>query len=178
MIYFVFILVFLYILPVFIRFDLLFDKNIKKLFISCYFFGFIKILSGYFTLEEQYIALHLSEKKAVLLEPYDVFKKGKSYKAFKGFEIYSVKFCLETGENISEMMVKILVSYKLIADYLFSYYLYKKNFATTRNEIIINEQTDIVRLISSIKAIFNIHVIITMIIKKIMEKISNAKKRK
>lgn len=156
----------------------MFDKNVKKVFIACYFFGVIKVLSGYFTLEGQFIAFHISEKKAILLEPYDLLKKGKSYKAFKSFEIFSVKVCLETGEEINEFMIKMLLVYKTLGDIIFPYYLYKKKFATSCNEIRINEQTDSVRLISSIKAIFNIYIVIIMLLKKLMEKISNAKKIK
>lgn len=178
MIYLLLILFFIYFCPIFIRFDLLFDKSIKKLFIGTYFYGFIKILSGYFTLEGKYIAFHISNKKAILFEPYDLFKKGKNYKAFKGFEIFSIKSCVETSEYLSDFLIKGLVLYKIVTDTLLPYYLYKKNFSTACNEIIINEQTKGIRIILSIKAIFNIHIVIVMIIKKIMEKIYNAKKVK
>lgn len=171
-------IVFLLFCPIFVRFDLLFDNNMKKLFIGTYFYGFIKALSGYFTLEGKYVALHISKQKVILLEPLDILNKGKSYKALKSFEIFSIKSAMEIGQNPSDFILNLLVFYKVTSENLGCYYIYKKYFATTQNDIIINENLNITRFVICIKVAFNFYVIITMLFKKLLENIANAKKHK
>ncbi len=171
-------LVFILFCPIFVRFDLLFDKTMKKLFVGTYFYGFIKALSGYFTLEGKYVALHISKKKVVLLEPLEILNKGKSYKTLKSFEIFSVKTAFEVGDLPSNLTLYLLSGYKVLTENLAPYYISKKYFAKTKNDIIINENVNIVRFIICIKVAFNVYVIITMLIKKLMENIVNAKKHK
>jgi hypothetical protein len=168
----------LFFCPIFVRIDLLFDKKMKKLFIGTYFYGFIKALSGYFTLEGKFVALHISKKKVILLEPLDILNKGKSYKALKSFEIFSIKSVIEIGCNPSDFILNLLIFYKVISENLGYYYTQRKYFAITKNDIIINENIDITRFVVCFKVAFNFYVIVTMVIKKLMEKISNAKKHK
>ena len=174
-VYLVFVLVLILFSPIFVRFDILFDKEIKKMFMAVYFYGFIKIISGYFTIESKYVAFHLSDKKAILIEPLEIFDKGKSYKSLKNFEIFSVKTALEIGSDVTENWIKFTCLYKVLIENLSPYYLSKKYFAITNNDIIINETCSTIRFISSIKVVFNIFVILIMAIKKFMEKISNEK---
>ncbi len=172
------IIAFIIFCPIFVRFDFLFDKTMKKLFIGTYFYGFIKAISGYFTFEGKYVALHVSRKKVILLEPLEILNKGKSYKALKSFEIYSVKTAFEIGEVNNEFILYLLVAYKVLTENLAPYYISRKYFADTVNDVIINENVNIVRIVACFKVAFNIYVIITMLIKKLMENIANAKKHK
>lgn len=145
--------------------------NDKKIYFSVYLYGFLKFLSGYTTFEKKYIAIHVNNKKAVLIYSSDLLETGTKYKKLKNFEIFEIKSLTEIGKSTSDGELGIVVILKSVVLQLEIFYKNKKKFAELKNDFIINEQTEGVNIFLSTKVVFNFFVLLTALLKKILEKI-------
>lgn len=73
------------------------DLGEKKLSFSLYLFGFIRLVGGYVTSYQGGVALHVSEKKAILLPYTGMDEKRKKFSFVRSFRLLSLKCTTETG---------------------------------------------------------------------------------
>ena len=83
--------------PIVQEFNIFGDLGSKKLAFSLYLFGFVKLAGGYVTSYHGGVAVHLSEKKAVLLPYSGMNEERKKFKIFRSFRLISLETSAETG---------------------------------------------------------------------------------
>lgn len=167
---------FILILPYLIEFNFYYEKESRKLYLSIYLYSFIKIISGYFTLEEGYIAFHL-KKKAILIAPSTLVNTGKKYKKIMHFEIYYIYSNLFIGD-FSDFNLYFLVFYNFLINNFGIIYKMYKNFSYVKNDIVLYKEDLPFKFFIKVKIAFNMVVLLIILIKKIMENFINAKKSK
>lgn len=145
------------------------EKTDKKIFFSICLYNLIKVFSGYITLEKKCVAIHLTNKKAILIYPSDLLDTGAKYKKLKNFEVYEIKNVIEIGNNVEEEQLYFVFLVKNIVLQLGIYYKNKKDFAFFRNDFILNEQTEGVNIFLATKVVFNLFAILVVLFKKILE---------
>lgn len=145
------------------------QKEDKKIFFSIFLYNAIKVISGYITFEKKCIAIHLTNKKAILIYSSDLLDTGAKYKKLKNFEVYEIKNVIEIGNNVEEEQLYLVFLIKNIVLQLGIYYKNKKDFAFFRNDFILNEQTEGVNIFLATKVVFNLFAILIALFKKILE---------
>lgn len=85
--------------PIVQEFNVFGDLNEKKLTFSLYLFGFIKLVGGYVSAYRGGIAVHISEKKAILLPYSGMNEERKKFKIFRSFRLISLETSAETGAD-------------------------------------------------------------------------------
>ena len=83
--------------PVFVNIYLYGDKADGKLGFAFYLFGTFRILSGYAALYTGGIALHLTDKKAILLPYKEILSARKKFEITKGFSVCRYRQVIELG---------------------------------------------------------------------------------
>lgn len=83
------------IFPLFFGVYTLYMKEVKRIFFAVYFFGFIKIISGYVSFEKDGVAIHFGEKKALF-----VFYAELTEKLKKKISIPKETAVLDTSVNV------------------------------------------------------------------------------
>lgn len=149
----------------------------KKVFFYFTIFK-IKILSGYIEVNGKYIVVHLSNKKAILFNYTDILNKGKGYKSIKLFEIYDIFSVLELNYLSNIAYIQGGQIYLLLNNVLRIVGKIKKPFMVIRNDLIVNKNDTNIKFLFDVKILFNIFVILTLIISKLMEKIDGNKKQR
>ena len=74
------------IFPIFVRLDVIYNDNTKKVFAKIYLFG-ILILNLYAQPIKEGIIFHLTKRKAVILQYNKIFSVRKKFKPIKDFHI-------------------------------------------------------------------------------------------
>ena len=85
--------------PIVQEFNAYGDLNEKKLAFSLYLFGFIKLIGGYVSSYRGGVAVHISEKKAILLPYSGMNEQRKKFKIFRSFRLISLEAAAETGAD-------------------------------------------------------------------------------
>lgn len=168
-----FVFFFIIFFPITLKVDFLYfstdSLNDKKIYFSFFLYGFLKILSGYAIFEKKCIAIHVNNKRAILIYSSDLLDTGTKYKKLKNFEVYEIKSMIEIGNNASDEELGAVIILKNIVLQLEVLYKNKKDFAKLKNDFVINEQTEGVNIFLSAKVVFNCFVLLTALIKKILE---------
>ncbi len=97
---FAFILSFIVLIfPIFLNVNIVFNFKYKKVFFALKIFGIIKILSGYIEISKNDVLIHISDKKAILIEFIDLDGVKKSFKPFMDYHFISLRTLTELGDN-------------------------------------------------------------------------------
>lgn len=101
--------------PIVQEFNIFGDLASKKLAFSLYLFGFVKLAGGYVTSYRGGVAVHLSEKKAVLLPYSGMNEERKKFKIFRSFRLISLETSAETG---AEYFAGAAITYAALKGFL------------------------------------------------------------
>lgn len=116
------------IFPLIINVSAIYVKNNGKLYIALRFF-FFKILSGYFQVINEGVALHLNDKKAFIIRYKSLFDIKKNFELVKDFTINNLLIGVEIGDvngKLKIMTTSFLMRY--IIFFINKFLYYKKNY--------------------------------------------------
>ena len=102
---FAIILFSLLVFPLFVNVKIcLLSKN-KKLFFVVQLFSFIKLIGGYIEiLEGDGIIIHLSKRKATIIDKKSILSMGKKVKPLKDYHVIKFEVLIELGAKNSELL--------------------------------------------------------------------------
>ena len=89
--------IFLLFFPIYLQTDAYYDMNGRKLAFSVRAFRFLKLLGGYIATYKGGFAVHLSEKKAVLIPYSDMENERKKIIFLKSIRLKNLEVTTETG---------------------------------------------------------------------------------
>ena len=112
----IFLIVILMILPFIVSLYFYVDVINKKAFFAIYIFNFIKVFSGYTNLRKKGgIDLHVSNKKAIILDK-KLFKKFSGETSFfNAFNLYSVDFIVDVSFDNTALLYTVLFSNNIVS---------------------------------------------------------------
>ena len=158
-------------LPIFISADFHYDMNRKKFAFSLFLFNFLRILGGYVTTYKGGIAIHVSEKKA-LLKPYsDMEKDRKRFSVIKTFRLKSFQLTTETG---AEYLLPITLAHTVLRTYFFTIGGKKEKI---ENNLWLTDG-DVLRISLNVVLSFNLYIILRALFQSIKEKLKVLCQRK
>ena len=76
------------IFPILLNGNLSFNKNYKVINYNVKLFGFLKVLYGYFELDNEGIIVHLTKSKAILITFKDILSLRKKIKPLKDYHLF------------------------------------------------------------------------------------------
>lgn len=85
--------------PIFLSFNAHYDVNGKKFCFSLNLYKKLKLIGGYVTAYPKGLALHVSQKKAILIQYTDLEKESKKFSFFKTIRLKRLFISAETGAN-------------------------------------------------------------------------------
>ena len=157
--------------PIYLTLNLHYDMNRKKF---CFLFNLyktIKIIGGYITPYPKGVALHVSPKKAILLQYKEFERETKKISFFKSIRLYRLAVMTETGANyllgsyFLNLIIKIIVAIK-------------KDSIKDINTNIWLENGDIFRVSIRAEWYFNGYTVLKELIKVLKEKMDSLWKKK
>ena len=143
--------------PIVQEFNVFGDLRTKKLAFSLYLFGFIKLVGGYVSSYRGGVAVHISEKKAILLPYTGMNEERKKFKIFRSFRLISLEATAETGADYFAGAGLVFAALKG--------YLHLKCEAKKSNVKLFLTDGDVLRLSLKITAYFQIGVLLALFIR-------------
>ncbi len=167
--YWVFAIIILLIFPFLFGFKIYYNSNIKKVFVTIDLFGFISILSGYFTFKEGIIYFHYTNRRAIALRLLStttmIRGNSKFYKSIEVMSIYqSINLPLKPNYIFLGNSINVANSI------LFTLYKNRKPFIDIDNKITVGKLNH-VEIFFQFKILLNIVVLITIIVRKLLSSI-------
>ena len=104
-------------LPIFLKTAVHYDMNRRKFCFAIYIFGFLRVFGGYIATYKGGLAIHISDKKAILLPYSQIEKERKRYSFVRTFHLYAVALTTETG---AEYILPISIIHALVRTYFFA----------------------------------------------------------
>jgi len=162
--------------PIFVRLDVIYNDNAKKVFAKIYFFG-ILILNLYAHPIKEGIIFHLTKRKAVILQYNKIFSVRKKFKPIKDFHIINFDTLIEIGSDdpINTLRNAFLINFLYTN---VKWFFYNKKPYLDINTIIKTRDNKIFNIYNNTTIIFNLLIILISLIKIIVEKIFYALKHR
>ncbi len=167
--YWVFAIIILLIFPFLFGFTVYYNGNIKKVFVTINLFGFISILSGYFTFKDGIIYFHYTNKRAIALKflSTTTMIRGNS-KFYKSIEVMSIHQSINLPLKPNYMFLGNSIN--VANSILFPLYKNRKPFIDIDNKMTVGK-LDHVEIFFRFKILINIVVLITIIVRKLISSI-------
>lgn len=166
-----FICICVLIFPLNLGINAAFLKEEKKAFFGIYLFGVIKIVGGYAEKITEGFAVHLSDKKVVIINYKAMLGAKDRIKPFMDYHFTKIKIVIESG---SENNLITPVSIAFISEYIMSfierYYSFKKPYLVIDCGFNVYDGKNKLNLFIRLNVVFNLIMIISSIIKIITEK--------
>ena len=157
------IVLFLLFLPFVIELDVHYDMNRKKFGFAVYLYKKIKIIGGYIGTYKGGIALHISNKKVILIPYSKVNSERKRFSFVRTFRL--VSFCLTT-ETGAEYLLLTSIIQTILRAYFF---VIGGNRENIENNIWLTDG-DVLRVSLNCVIYFNLFILLVNFIKFIKEK--------
>ena len=158
------------IFPLYISLNSYIDINDKKLYFVIKLFGFIKVASGYAHFCKYGIAIHISKKKAILIEFAKMFGLRKSIKPVWDLHLVSLNILIENQNKLDANIYFVNSVIGLLSGILEEWIALKKPYLDYRLKFnSVNERENLI-FISSL-AIFNLLIVLLTLFKFIGEKL-------
>lgn len=156
--------------PIFISMDAYVNPLQGKLFFVLRLFGLLPVFGGYMTVEKEGIAMHISEKKAILFPYKDMGKERKKFEITAGFQTYTFKSTVEIGfEDFPFAAFSAAALLQTLSAAIFPVLKRRKPFLTLKNSVFLSENAHGVRITAHLITVFNQLTVIIAIIKIILE---------
>ena len=157
---------FLLFLPIYIEVNLHFDMNRRKLSFGIYGYKFIKLLGGYIATYSGGLALHVSDKKAIIVPYIELNNERKRFSFFKFFRLKKVNLSIETGAEYLLYAIGAHIAMR-------AYYLTKTQCANNIKNNLMLVYGDSLKVSFQSLLYFNLFMLIGYTIKFIKEKIQS-----
>ena len=102
--------------PIFLETDAHYDVNRRKFAFSVFLYKWIKLIGGYIATYQGGLALHISEKKAIVIPYSDLDSERKRFSFIRTFHLYSFILTTETG---AEYLLPMGVLQGILRTYFF-----------------------------------------------------------
>lgn len=109
--------IFLLFVPISLKMIAHYDMNRKKFCFAVYLFSFLKILGGYVATYKGGFAVHISEKKALLLPYTQVNTERKRFSFMHTFRLHAFNITTETGP---EYLLPLAWAHVILRTYFFT----------------------------------------------------------
>ena len=150
--------------PVYLETDAHYDMNRKKFTFILLLYRKLKVLGGYATTYDGGVALHLSKKKAALIDYWEMDKKRKKFSFARTFKIRSFLLTTETG---AEYLLGVSAAHKLLRALFLAFGGEKERL---RNNLWLSDG-DVLRVSLQIVVFFNLFMLLKEFLKFLKEKI-------
>ena len=166
--------------PIFLNIIIFFDAGQKKCYFALYLLRFIKIYGGYAELyKKRGIAIHLSEKKAVLLPFSEIINSGKKFEVTKGFILYGFSHVFEFGSAENPGRSLMICALMRTATCFGAAYLKRKNScASFKGDILLYQNTDCCKICVRLILLFNPALLLSAAVKLVLKKITEGQNGK
>lgn len=174
MVFVIFFIFLILILPLVFTLYFYFDLQDKRLYFAVFLFGKIKLLCGYFKpRNNESFYLHLSNNKTIIID-ISVLKKLKGGRGFlKSFDISYLNFIVDAGV-CDGILLFTLFSLKKLSDYFFITF----NFTNILTEInVFNKDKGVISIKCKLIFVFNIVCILKTFIANNIFEVKNVKKK-
>ena len=150
-------------LPIPLKTNVHYDMNRRKFAFSVYLFGFLRILGGYIATYKGGLALHISDKKAIILPYSQINSERKRFSFMRTFRLKSLRLTTETG---AEYLLLTALAYTGLRTYFFI----KGGKKEDIEENLWLTDGDVFRISSTIVVHFTIYMLIKQFVKYLKEK--------
>lgn len=135
-------------------------------------FSKIKILSGYIQFIKDGIAIHLTEKKAIIIPYLIKFDLQKTYKLAKEYNVTSFCSIIEYGNFDLIKNTKVAIVHNSINNLICPIIHDRKQYLKIKNDLVLYNTNTKPKITIKFVLLFNLVSIISTLIKIILEKIS------
>lgn len=162
------------VLPVAIKLRLYLDFHDKRAFYSIFLFGFIRVNSGYMSVNKNFLILHFSDKKAYAVKITSLMPNKNNADMLKHFNLVSIKSSAIIGDE-DELKIFFAASVlNAVNAITFSVLKVIKNNVEYKCDIYMTDK-DTKAYFTDVIATFKLFSIIQIIVKKIYGSIKNVK---
>ncbi len=151
-------------MPFFLKAVIHYDMNRKKFCFSLYLFHFIKLVGGYIATYKGGLVIHLSDKKAVLLEYGQIEGERQRFSFVQTFHLSAINVTVETG---AEYLLPAVACHNAFNGYFMVKGWQRKKI---ENNLWLSDG-DKLRISLSILTWFNLFIILKNLIKFLKEKV-------
>ena len=156
-------LVILLFIPIYLKTDGHYDMNGRKLAFSISLYRFIRVFGGYIATYKGGLALHVSEKKAILLPYSQLDKERKRISIIRSFRLRKINTTIETGAEY------LLLSAYAQALFRILFFVLGGKKEKIENNVWLTEG-DILRATVNFTVRFNLFMLFVKLIKSIKER--------
>ncbi len=140
-------------------------------------FGFIKIIYGYIELIDEAIAIHINNKKAILIFYKDIFSMRKKFKPLRDYHVFKLNTAISLGVLDDEVQrLNFAIMYNFIFNIIGQCTSQIKPYLSLKSNIILYEKENIFMFRVRSTFVFNILMVLISLIKIFLEKIIYAVK--
>ncbi len=157
--------------PIYLQTDAHYDMNRRKFAFGIYLYKRLRLLGGYVGVYPGGVALHVTEKKAILLPYSKMNSERKRFSFMRTFRLISCVFTTETG---AEYLLPISYAHMILRTYFF---VIGGNKEGIENNVWLTDG-DVLRISASIILRFNLFLILKNVIKFLKEKIKHLWRKK
>jgi hypothetical protein len=102
--------------PIYVEVDAHYDMNRRKFGFAVYAYKFLKVIGGYIATYTGGLALHVSEKKAILIPYSQIESERKRFSFVRTFRLKTLNFTAETG---AEYLMLMAIVHAILRTYFF-----------------------------------------------------------
>lgn len=164
-------IVFLLFCPIFLEIDLYYDVREKKFGFGLYGYKIVKLLGGYALTYPGGIALHVSDKKAILIPYSELDNERKRFSFMRTFRLKSFVLTTETG---AEYLLPVSVAHALLRVLFFAIGGKKEKI---ENNLWLTDG-DVFRVALNCVLFFNLFILLRAFLKFLKEKFSSLWQKK
>lgn len=165
------------IFPIFLKINIIFNDK-QKLMYNIKLFSLVKVIGGEIGLLKEGVVIHLTKRKAIIIEYKDIVSIRKKFEPVKDFHFISFNSNIKIGDNNFLLLIKLAYSYMFFINIIERIIKINKPYLDLDNSITIYENKDVFEMFCKINLVFNILVILISLIKIFMEKKIYAIKRR
>lgn len=166
------IIIIFFIFPIFLTTYVYFDTSKMHTYFCLKIFSKIKILSGYIQFIKDGIAIHLTEKKAIIIPYLIKFDLQKTYKLAKEYNVTSFCSIIEYGNFDLIKNTKVAIVHNSINNLICPIIHDRKQYLKIKNDLVLYNTNTKPKITIKFVLLFNLVSIISTLIKIILEKIS------
>ncbi len=165
------------ILPLFINLNIRYSENTKLLEYKIKLFSFITILFGYVELIDEAVAIHINNKKAVLIFYNDLFSIRKKFKPLKDYHIFKLNTTISLGILDDEVRkINFAIMYSFIFNAVGQCFSQIKPYLSLKSNLMLYEKENMFMFTIKTIFVFNFLMVVISLIKIFLEKIIYAVK--
>lgn len=159
----------IFIIPLPFSVNTLFIFGDGKIYFGIYFFGFLKIKSGYLSIKKQNVFLHLTDKTAIAFPISEIMQSKDSLEIFKLFEFSKIRYSvlIDAVNGIGQFIALSFVN--ILNSAIFSVLKESKPLLDFRGDGIVAENKDSRLIFADTGMCFNLFMIIKEITKKLFK---------